>query len=137
MTSVERCREQCFFKTLIIHYIHLWKRERVSCSVVSDSLQPHGLQATRHLCPWNSLGKSTGMDRHFPSPGDLPNPENEPRSPTLQADSLPSEPSGKPIIITFNKCRWSGFPCLKILTLVSVRWSPRIYVFKVPKVRQG
>ena len=28
----------------------------------------------------------------FPSPGDLPNPEIEPRSPTLQADSLPSEP---------------------------------------------
>ena len=28
----------------------------------------------------------------FPSPGDLPNPEIEPRSPALQADSLPSEP---------------------------------------------
>ena len=33
----------------------------------------------------------------FPSPGDLPNPGIEPRSPTLQADSLPSEPPGKPI----------------------------------------
>ena len=32
----------------------------------------------------------------FPSPGDLPNPGNEPRSPTLQADSLPAEPQGKP-----------------------------------------
>ena len=32
----------------------------------------------------------------FPSPGDLPNPGIEPRSPTLQADSLPSEPPGKP-----------------------------------------
>ena len=29
-------------------------------------------------------------------PGDLPNPGIEPRSPTLQADSLPSEPPGKP-----------------------------------------
>ena len=28
----------------------------------------------------------------FPSPGDLPNPGIEPRSPTLQADSLPAEP---------------------------------------------
>ena len=27
----------------------------------------------------------------FPSPGDLPNPEIEPGSPTLQADSSPSE----------------------------------------------
>ena len=31
----------------------------------------------------------------FPSPGDLPNPGIEPRSPALQADSLPSEPPGK------------------------------------------
>ena len=27
----------------------------------------------------------------FPSPGDLPDPGIEPRSPTLQADALPSE----------------------------------------------
>ena len=32
----------------------------------------------------------------FPSPGDLPNPGIEPRFPTLQVDSLPTEPSGKP-----------------------------------------
>ena len=31
----------------------------------------------------------------FPSPGDLPNPGIEPGSPTLQADSLLSEPPGK------------------------------------------
>ena len=31
-----------------------------------------------------------------PPPGDLLNPGIEPRSPTLQADSLPSEPPGKP-----------------------------------------
>ena len=30
-----------------------------------------------------------------PSPGLLPNPGIEPRSPTLQADSLPTEPLGK------------------------------------------
>ena len=29
-------------------------------------------------------------------PVDLPNPGTEPRSPTLQADSLPAEPQGKP-----------------------------------------
>ena len=33
----------------------------------------------------------------FPSPGDLPDPGIEPGSPALQADSLPSEPPGKPI----------------------------------------
>ena len=32
----------------------------------------------------------------FPSAGDLPNPGTEPRSLVLQADSLPSEPPGKP-----------------------------------------
>ena len=31
----------------------------------------------------------------FPSPGDLPDPGFEPRSPALQADALPCEPSGK------------------------------------------
>ena len=31
----------------------------------------------------------------FPSPGGLPNPRIEPRSPALQADSLPAEPLGK------------------------------------------
>ena len=32
----------------------------------------------------------------FPNPGDLPNPGIESRSPTLQTDSLPPEPQGKP-----------------------------------------
>ena len=33
----------------------------------------------------------------FPSPGDLPNPGMEPRSPTLEVDSSPAEPPGKPV----------------------------------------
>ena len=32
----------------------------------------------------------------FPSPGDLPDPGTEPRSPALEADALTSEPPGKP-----------------------------------------
>ena len=32
----------------------------------------------------------------FPSPGDRPNPAIEPKSPSLQADSLPTQPQGKP-----------------------------------------
>ena len=41
----------------------------------------------------------------FPSPGDLPNPGIEPGSPALQADALPSEPPGKPMVckLCFNK----------------------------------
>ena len=34
----------------------------------------------------------------FPFPGDLPDPGIEPRSPELQADSLTSEPPGKPSV---------------------------------------
>ena len=33
---------------------------------------------------------------YFLYPRDLPNPGVEPRSPSLQADSLPAEPQGKP-----------------------------------------
>ena len=36
-------------------------------------------------------------EQSFPSPGDLPNPGIDPRSPALQADSFLSEPPGKPI----------------------------------------
>ena len=42
------------------------------------------------------LGNSTGVDCHFLLQGNLPDPGIEPRSPTLQADALPSEPPGKP-----------------------------------------
>ena len=41
------------------------KRER-SRLVVSDSLQPHGLQPTRLLRPWDFPGKSTGVGCHCP-----------------------------------------------------------------------
>ena len=36
-----------------------------SCSVVSDSLRPHGLQPTRLLGPWDYPGKNTGVGCHF------------------------------------------------------------------------
>ena len=38
----------------------------------------------------------------FPSPGHLPNPGIDPRSPALQADSLLSEPPGKSIALASN-----------------------------------
>ena len=68
-----------------------------SRSVVSNSLQSRGLYVA---C---QAPLSMGFSRQeywsellFPSPGDLSNPGVEPRSLTLQADSLPSEPPGKP-----------------------------------------
>ena len=42
------------------------------------------------------------------SPGDLPNPGIEPRSPTLKVDSLPAEPQGSPRIL-----EWVAYPFSK------------------------
>ena len=63
---------------------HGFERESESRLVVSDSLRPHGIYS-----PWNSPSH----------PEDLPNPGTEPRSPTLQADSLPAKPQGKPAVV--------------------------------------
>ena len=102
----------------------------LSCSVVSDSLQPH------RLCPWNSPGQNTGQP--FPSPGDLPNPGTEPRFPTLQADSLPAEPPAKPKnigvgslsllqqIFPTQESNWGFLRCRWILYQLSYQGSPRI-----------
>ena len=44
-----------------MHESEKWKW---SGSVVSNSSQPHGLQPTRLLCPWDFPGKSTGVGCH-------------------------------------------------------------------------
>ena len=54
-----------------------------SRSVMSNSLRSYGL-SMEFSRPEYQSGQS------FPSPGDVPNPGIEPRSPTLQADSLPA-----------------------------------------------
>ena len=68
---------------------------RVSRSVMSDSVTPWTIACQAPLSMefprqeyWSGLP--------FPSPGDLPDPGIEPGCPALQADSLPSEPPGKP-----------------------------------------
>ena len=68
---------------------------KIGFMVVSDSVipwtvahqAPLSMEFSRHKY-WSGLP--------FPSSGDLPNPGLEPGSPALQADSLPSEPPGKP-----------------------------------------
>ena len=62
--------------------IHFWVSDKsplsiqeegsVSRSVMSDSLRPHGLQPTRLLCPWDFLGKDTGVGCHFILQGIFP-----------------------------------------------------------------
>ena len=55
----------------------------------------------RMYSPYNSPGQNIGVGTS-PSPGHLPNPGAEPRSPSLQVDSLPAEPPGKPIYINIH-----------------------------------
>ena len=76
--------------TLIPFFGDHHQLEGESRSVMSDCLRPldhtvHGILQVVYWSGWL-----------FPSPGDLPNPRIEPGSPTLQVDSLPAEPQGKP-----------------------------------------
>ena len=55
----------------------------------------------------------------LPSPGDLPHPGIEPRSPTLQADALTSEPPGKPLGVTGSGYKFlEGERCLFSYSLI-------------------
>ena len=62
----------------------------LACLTLSDHMDcsPVGV-----FCP----GKNTGVGSHSLLQGNLPNPGIKPRSPAVQADSLPSEPPGKHI----------------------------------------
>ena len=101
-----------------------------SCSVVSDSLQPHGLDS-----PWNSPGQNIGVGSLSILQG-LLNPGIKPRSPSLQADSLPAKPLGKPKntgvgslsilqwIFPTQELNWGVLHCRQILYQLSYQESP-------------
>ena len=59
---------------------------------------PMDCSPARLLFPWNSLSRQEYWSGSpFSSVGDLPHPGIKPRSPALQADSLPTELGGKPL----------------------------------------
>ena len=72
--------------------VKLSESESESHSVVLDSLRPHELYSTQ-----NSPCQNAGVGSISLLQGNLPNPEIEARSPTLQADSLAAKPQGKPL----------------------------------------
>ena len=98
----------------------------LSRSVMSDSLRPCGLYPARLLCPWGFSRPEYWSGLPCPPPRDLPNPGIKPRSPTLKADSLPSDPLGKPIntevgslsllqgIILTQKSNWGLLHCRQV-----------------------
>ena len=70
----------------------------ISRSVVSDSAIPWTV--ARQAPPSMEFSRQENWSGlPFLSLGDLPDPGIKRRSPALQADSLPSEPPGKPILI--------------------------------------
>ena len=71
-------------------WLHSCGNEKCLVAQLCLTLQPHGLLPARLLCPWDSPSRNTGVGCHALLQG------IEPRSLTLQADSLPSEPPGKP-----------------------------------------
>ena len=98
---------------------------------MSDSLQPHGVACQAHL---SRQEYQTGLP--FLSLGDLPNWGIKPRSPALQADSLPPEPPGKPkntgvgslcllqrIFLT-QELNWDLLLCRQIVYQLSYQGNP-------------
>ena len=97
--------------------------------VVSDSLWLHGLEPTRLLYPWEFSRQERWHGLPCPSPGHLPNPGIEPMSPALQADSLSSEPAGKPCTKKqsfFKTGRWEekGVTSYMLIVLSWRKWRP-------------
>ena len=67
------------------------------CAQSRLTLRPHALQPARLFCLWVFSRQEYWSGLPCLPPGDLPNPGIESRSPTLQADSSPTEPPGKPM----------------------------------------
>ena len=91
------------------------------CSVLSDSVDPVNCSPPGSSALGDSPGKNTRLEWvAFLSPGDLPNPGTEPRSPALQADSLPAESQEKPKNTGVGCHSFSrGSPLLRVGTPVS------------------
>ena len=105
----------------------------VNHSAVSDSLRPY--QAPLSI-EFSRQGYWSGLP--CPPPGGLPNPGIKPRSPALQADSLPIEPPGKPKntgvgsltllqgIFPAQEWNWGLLHCRQIFYQLSYQRSPML-----------
>ena len=73
----------------------------LSCSVVPESLQPHGLYSARLLCPWDSLGKNAGVGCHGLLQGIFQTQGSNQHLLHWQVGSLPLVPPGKSIYVNY------------------------------------
>ena len=90
-------------------------KKSVSCSVASNSLQPHGQWPAKLLCWWNSPGKNTGVISHYLLQGILPTQRSNLGLLHCSQDSLLPEPPGEPnfkkmtskyIVVQLLSCVW-------------------------------
>ena len=58
-----------------------------------------------------------------PPPSDLPNPGTELRPPALQADSLTSEPPGKPKNEYWSGWKWKSVTCVRLFATLYSPWN--------------
>ena len=72
----------------------------------------------------------------FPTPGDPSNPGIEPRSPALQADSLPSGPPGKPAGEKHNPIHSFGAMSLPLEAEKNSKYAERMSVASFKKRRK-
>ena len=74
-TKKKKIAVSCFFFSFSFYFpecMVLGREVKVSCSVMSNSFQPHGLQQARLLCPWNFPDKNI-REGIFPTQGSNPN----------------------------------------------------------------
>ena len=114
----------CSLNIRIICYITTVPVFRLSCSVVSDSLWPHGLEPARLLCPWNFLGKNTGVGCHFLLQGIFPTQGSNLHLLHWQAGSLPLAPPGKPSSPIGELFLFTAAATAKLLQLCPTLWDP-------------
>ena len=118
----------------------------LSLSVVSDSLQNHGPQPARLLCPWGVSRQEYWSGLPGPPPGDLPNPEIKPGLPLcrLFLDWLNHQESPRirgwvayPFFRGSSQPRnWTGVSCIAgrfftswaIREALSIKWASQVVV---------
>ena len=87
--------------SLFLPYIPMKVKVTQSCPTLCDPMDYTVLQSMGSTILFSRPEYWSGQP--FRSPGELPNPGFEPRSPTLQVDSLPAELPGKPIYIPIHQ----------------------------------
>ena len=84
LVSIHLTLMVCFLSLQLLLFLQAassldgWIDGVLRCSVMSNSLHPHGLYLIRLLCPWNFAGKDTGVGCHFLLQGIFPTQGSNP-----------------------------------------------------------